>query len=193
MTGIRIEVEGTFNMFPPTQVVTIGRSADANVVINDKTVSRIHAELVFDPNEAAWIFTDKGSANGSYIDGVEIITQKLSLPVTIQIGSFEEPHFLDLRAVDLTPPAAPVPVVEPPVVAEPIVEVAVAPEPEVVVAVDSFADDVESCGYCGKGVRREFGPRCPSCRTFIHSNCWNELQGCITPGCSLSPSPIQSW
>lgn len=172
MTGIRIEVEGTFNMFPSTQVVTIGRSADANVIINDKTVSRIHAELAFDPNEDAWIFTDKGSANGSYINGVEIITQKLTLPVTIQIGSFGEPHFLDLRAVDLTPPTA--------------------PETSAVESV-GFSDPDERCSYCNKGINRDFGPRCPSCRTFIHLNCWNELEGCITPDCSQSPSPKQSW
>ena len=54
---------------------TIGKNSDNNIVIaNDPTVSRIHAELIFE-NEEIFI-KDLGSLNGTYINGIKISGKK---------------------------------------------------------------------------------------------------------------------
>ena len=44
----------------------IGRSARADIVIGDATVSRLHAELVRGRNRT-WYLTDRGSTGGTYL------------------------------------------------------------------------------------------------------------------------------
>jgi pSer/pThr/pTyr-binding forkhead associated (FHA) protein len=48
--------------------VIVGRAADADVVLRDLTVSRIHAALV--ATEDGLVVTDLASSNGTYVDGV---------------------------------------------------------------------------------------------------------------------------
>jgi hypothetical protein len=47
--------------------VTLGRSRQADVVLNDPSVSRQHAEVR--PRGGSWVLTDLGSTNGSRING----------------------------------------------------------------------------------------------------------------------------
>jgi len=47
--------------------VTLGRSRQADVVLNDPNVSRQHAEVR--PRGGSWVLTDLGSTNGSRING----------------------------------------------------------------------------------------------------------------------------
>lgn len=63
------------------KTIKIGRSAECDICIPDKTVSRIHAELVV--KEDTIIFTNSG-VNGSMINGVQI---KNNRPVILQYGS----------------------------------------------------------------------------------------------------------
>ena len=49
---------------PPTYV--IGRSAQADIVFGDATVSRLHAELV-KGRDGTWYLTDRGSTGGTYL------------------------------------------------------------------------------------------------------------------------------
>jgi pSer/pThr/pTyr-binding forkhead associated (FHA) protein len=47
--------------------VTVGRSRQCDVVIDDPNVSRRHAELR--PRGGSWVLTDLGSTNGSRVNG----------------------------------------------------------------------------------------------------------------------------
>jgi hypothetical protein len=50
--------------------VTLGRSRQSDVVLNDPNVSRNHAEIR--PRGGSWVLTDLGSTNGSRINGRRI-------------------------------------------------------------------------------------------------------------------------
>ena len=50
--------------------VTIGRSRQCDVVLNDANVSRQHAEIR--PRGGAWVLVDLGSTNGSSLNGRRI-------------------------------------------------------------------------------------------------------------------------
>jgi hypothetical protein len=50
--------------------VTIGRGEDADVVIPDPAVSRLHAEIR--PDGDGYIILDRGSSNGTFVNGVAI-------------------------------------------------------------------------------------------------------------------------
>lgn len=53
------------------EVITIGRSTDNDVVLNDdQTVSRQHAELV--RHDGAWAIRDLASQNGTHLNGVKV-------------------------------------------------------------------------------------------------------------------------
>jgi len=55
----------------------IGRSADAEVRLNDPTVSRCHCEI--EEMEGVLVVRDLGSKNGTYINGCRI-TEALLMP-----------------------------------------------------------------------------------------------------------------
>jgi hypothetical protein len=48
----------------------IGRSADCDIVVSESSISRRHAELRYENGE--YFLTDLNSANGSFIDGVQV-------------------------------------------------------------------------------------------------------------------------
>jgi pSer/pThr/pTyr-binding forkhead associated (FHA) protein len=50
--------------------VTLGRSRQCEVVLNDPNVSRQHAEIR--PRGGSWVLTDLGSTNGSSLNGRRI-------------------------------------------------------------------------------------------------------------------------
>jgi pSer/pThr/pTyr-binding forkhead associated (FHA) protein len=50
--------------------VTLGRSRQCDVVLNDPNVSRQHAEIR--PRGGSWVLTDLGSTNGSSLNGRRI-------------------------------------------------------------------------------------------------------------------------
>jgi pSer/pThr/pTyr-binding forkhead associated (FHA) protein len=67
------------------QQITIGRSNDATLVLNDDYASSRHARLF--PQDGQWIVEDLGSTNGTYLDRQKV-TQPTSVPtgVPIRIG-----------------------------------------------------------------------------------------------------------
>ena len=69
----------------PAPVVTIGQSAQNDVVIPDDSVSRTHAKLEYDAG--GWHVTDLGSTNGTYLNGVRVELGQLRDGDKIQIGS----------------------------------------------------------------------------------------------------------
>jgi pSer/pThr/pTyr-binding forkhead associated (FHA) protein len=66
--------------------IILGRSDEANIVLDDVTVSRIHALILKESN--TWKITDKGSLNGTYVNFIRISDTKLSAGDDIQIGKY---------------------------------------------------------------------------------------------------------
>jgi pSer/pThr/pTyr-binding forkhead associated (FHA) protein len=61
------------------QQITIGRSDDATLVLNDDYASTRHARLF--PQDGQWLVEDLGSTNGTYLD-----RQKVTQPTPVPIG-----------------------------------------------------------------------------------------------------------
>ncbi len=53
-------------------VVTIGRLPGSTILLNHPLVSQRHAELARDPRTGVYVLTDKGSTNGTFVNGVRI-------------------------------------------------------------------------------------------------------------------------
>jgi hypothetical protein len=58
--------------------VTLGRSRQCDVVLDDPNVSRQHAELR--PRGGSWVFTDLGSTNGSRLNGHQVERSEVVRP-----------------------------------------------------------------------------------------------------------------
>jgi cardiolipin synthase len=67
-------------------VTTVGRHPDADIFLDDVTVSRRHAEFL--RRGTAFEVKDLGSLNGTYFDGVRIDTALLSDGAEVQVGKF---------------------------------------------------------------------------------------------------------
>ena len=78
--GTRIQLD------PADGVVTVGRSPEAVVFLDDVTVSRRHAE--FRPEDGHWVLHDVGSLNGSYVNRRRIESQQLVGGDEVQIGKY---------------------------------------------------------------------------------------------------------
>jgi pSer/pThr/pTyr-binding forkhead associated (FHA) protein len=66
------------------QPVTLGRSQDSTIVLDDDYVSGRHAR--FFPRDGQWFVEDVGSTNGTYIDRTKVTTPtavKIGVPVRI--------------------------------------------------------------------------------------------------------------
>ncbi len=67
--------------------MTIGRRPDADVFLDDVTVSRDHALLIQRANE--WYLDDCGSLNGTYVNRTRIDSQRLAEGDELQIGKYK--------------------------------------------------------------------------------------------------------
>lgn len=73
------------------KVITIGRSEECSVVVNDAKISRIHAQLVQD-DEGVVSVVDLGSTNGTWVNGNRIVGEmRLSPNDKVRIGSTQLP------------------------------------------------------------------------------------------------------
>ncbi len=77
--------EGTSFMLT-SDLTTVGRSDDANVVLDDVTVSRRHAE--FHRTAEGWTLSDLGSLNGTYVNRRRIDSVQLRGGDEVQIGKY---------------------------------------------------------------------------------------------------------
>ena len=69
-----------------SDVTTAGRHPDADIFLDDVTVSRRHSQFV--RHGTAFEIKDLGSLNGTYFDGVRIDTALLSEGAEVQVGKF---------------------------------------------------------------------------------------------------------
>ncbi len=53
-------------------VVSIGRAPGNTILLNHPAVSQRHAELARDPRSGLYVLTDRGSTNGTFVNGVRI-------------------------------------------------------------------------------------------------------------------------
>ena len=83
--GARLRIDGRTEQIAAEGAV-IGRSRDADVVIDDPNVSRRHAEVW--PSGGSWIVRDLGSTNGVKVNGRRIQgPQSLKAGDTIELGT----------------------------------------------------------------------------------------------------------
>lgn len=72
-----VRPDGTVTTLTPEQVsrgVVLGRGSDADVVLEDASVSRRHARLDLSPTVTV---TDLGSTNGTFVDGVRVESSRV--------------------------------------------------------------------------------------------------------------------
>jgi FHA domain len=67
--------------------MTIGRSPDTEIFLDDVTVSRDHAVLV--RRSGAWYLDDSGSLNGTYVNRRRIDSHRLEDGDELQIGKYK--------------------------------------------------------------------------------------------------------
>lgn len=68
-------------------VVSIGRHPDAELFLDDVTVSRRHAEI--HRTESGWVLRDLGSMNGTYVSGSRVEEHHLRTGDEVQVGRFK--------------------------------------------------------------------------------------------------------
>jgi pSer/pThr/pTyr-binding forkhead associated (FHA) protein len=86
-------------------VTTVGRHPNADIFLDDVTVSRRHAEFV--RTGKSFEVRDLGSLNGTYFDGTRIDVARLIDRSEVQVGKFRLTFYAS--RTDLTPPASSVP------------------------------------------------------------------------------------
>ena len=64
----------------------LGRNPKSTIFLNDMTVSRNHASILFEQGE--WIIRDNGSFNGVWVNNNNIETKVLQSGDIIQLGNF---------------------------------------------------------------------------------------------------------
>jgi hypothetical protein len=98
----------------PAPVVTLGRAAGCDMVIDDDSVSAQHARLEFDLG--TWNITDLQSINGTAVEGVKLapnVRTPLPYGATVRLGGvqlqFREAEGADVEsaAAGYVPPEAP--------------------------------------------------------------------------------------
>ena len=70
----------------PSEQMTIGRSSDSKVFLDDVTVSRKHAAVSLVGSD--WMLSDSGSLNGTYVNKSRVTTTALVNGDELQIGKF---------------------------------------------------------------------------------------------------------
>lgn len=78
------------------QKISIGRSSDSQIFLDDVTVSRKHAIVEFVSN--VWTLSDAGSLNGTYVNKHRVSNSALINGDEVQIGKFRFVFVLTLTA-----------------------------------------------------------------------------------------------
>jgi len=70
----------------PGELMSIGRSSDSKIFLDDVTVSRKHASVSL--VASVWVLSDAGSLNGTYVNKLRVTTTTLASGDELQIGKF---------------------------------------------------------------------------------------------------------
>lgn len=79
-------LEGTEFPLSASEQMSIGRSSDSKIFLDDVTVSRKHASLALVGID--WVLSDSGSLNGTYVNKSRVISTALVNGDELQIGKF---------------------------------------------------------------------------------------------------------
>jgi predicted component of type VI protein secretion system len=82
--------------------VRIGRTPDNQIVLNDPSVSRSHAEIKIDPDSRRITIVDLNSSNGTYVNGIRI-SRIISSKATVGVGVYQ----LEIGGAEQAAPMAP--------------------------------------------------------------------------------------
>lgn len=72
--------DGSTSRHPLVRNLTIGRSQDCSIVLEDDYASSLHATVTQD--EQGWLYTDNGSTNGTWQE-----RKRLEAPLRLKVGS----------------------------------------------------------------------------------------------------------
>ena len=86
MIQLQVTYAGRTEVFSSNQVVTVGRSLDATFQINDPSISRIHFQLAFDSNAGNWVLKDNQSANGCWVNKIQVDSAHVTIPIDVHLG-----------------------------------------------------------------------------------------------------------
>ena len=67
---------------------TIGRSHESEIFLDDVTVSRTHAAITYEQQNARFGITDRSSLNGTYVNGSVVEKANLNHGDQVQVGKF---------------------------------------------------------------------------------------------------------
>ena len=90
------------------KTLTIGRLPDCNIVINDPSVSKMHAELIIENNTIS--VRDLGSTNGTYVNDIRINNiQPLIILDTLKVAnsSITWEKYIPINSLNYTTPILP--------------------------------------------------------------------------------------
>ncbi len=76
--------------------VTVGRTSNNDIVLEDSSVSRFHAWLQRDDAQAGWEIVDAGSRNGTWVGSKKLIAKapaSLTSGVKVRVGVIELTFF----------------------------------------------------------------------------------------------------
>jgi hypothetical protein len=81
--------------------ILVGRSEDkVDLIVNDDTVSLVHAELHFDGGEDSWFVRDMGSTNGTFVNSHRVRGRaRIEDHDRVEFGN------VSFRFVETSPPA----------------------------------------------------------------------------------------
>ncbi len=82
------EADGTPIAFAPLLAVeklTIGRSTQCDLILNDQSVSRLHAVIY--PSGDRWYVVDLGSSSGTKVDGRRVLRKRLRESTILDVGN----------------------------------------------------------------------------------------------------------
>ena len=66
-------------------VLSVGRSSECDIVLNDHRASRHHADFRWNGGE--WEIRDRGSTNGTYVNGRVVTSASVRFGDVISVGS----------------------------------------------------------------------------------------------------------
>jgi len=98
MLTLQILPAGSERYFDGSRPVTIGRDSAADVVVLDAATSRQHA--VLRRETAGWVFEDRDSSNGSFLDGQRVARLPVDRPMILALGAED-----GVCRIRLVPPA----------------------------------------------------------------------------------------
>jgi len=97
MAFLRQFINGvTVNLHELNDSITIGRSAECQISVDDPTVSGTHAQIQKEGDQ--WRLTDLNSTNGVLVKGKKIDTLLLEPSTVFSLGTHEFEFSLDLPA-----------------------------------------------------------------------------------------------